>query len=704
MQINAVKLRVATDQGDFGFFVPFGKRLTIIRGNNSSGKSTLFLSLLYGLGMEEIGGGRNDTVLPYATKDHFMHQGQHMEVLASEVFVEVTNHAGETVTLRRAIRDTQRNPKLIEVLDGAHLTGQPTSSNVRPTYLHDAGGAQKAEGFHAFLEQFIGYRLPWVPTTSGGETKLYLQAIFAAVAVEQKRGWTDYIANIPFFGIRDARTRVVEFLLGLDVFDTNAARNRLNTESVEIATAWDTTYQELQRITSDAGLKLQNVPNKVSILFEPSKVTLHKLAGDEAIALPEYIGKLRTRYEELGQKVGTSGESNANEAQTALDVVTKELYRLTNLYETATATLTYQTASVREYEQFHAEALEDLARNKTALKLRNLGALVHDIELANDRCPTCHQEVDDSLLIEVVDGPQMDLETNIAYLEKQARMLDRQIAGGHKAVKETERLLRELSQKMDETRSLLNALRTDVATDATESRAVVRQQIQIELEIEKLQKAEAEVGKLGQKLDQIAGRLRSNQASRTKLPKEYYSDEDKRKIRVFEQLFRANASAFEYESAPIRDIRINDDTLVPFLANIELREINLTPASKAERPVQSTADIKADSSASDFVRLILSYLLAMHQASALPGGGGRHPGILMLDEPGQHSMAQSSQRALLQQIAGSLSLQGIVAASFDESPEVFREVTQGIDFHLVELDAKSIGPLPRSSPSESSKD
>lgn len=694
MQINAVKLRVVTGQGDFGFFVPFGKHLTIIRGNNSSGKSTLFLSLLYGLGMEEIAGGRNETVLPYATKDHFMYEGRRIEVLASEVLVEISNAAGDTVTFRRAIRDTQRSPKLIEVLDGPHLTGQPASFKSRPTYLHDAGGAQKAEGFHTFLEQFIGYRLPWVPTTSSGETKLYLQAIFAAVAVEQKRGWTDYIANIPFFGIRDARTRVVEFLLGLDVFDTNATRNRLNADSVEIASAWESTFQELQRVISDTGLKAQNIPSKVSILFDPSIVSLHKLAGDQTVVLPDYIETLRKRYEELGKKVSRSDESKGSEAQAALDTASKELYRLTNLYETATATLTYQSASVKEYEKLHAEAMEDLARNKTALKLRNLGATVHDIELARDRCPTCHQEVNDSLLIEVVDGPQMDLDTNIAYLEKQARMLDRQVAGGYKTVKETERLLREISKKMEETRSLLNSLRNDVATDATESRAVVRQQIQIELEIEKLQKAETEVATLVQKFVLIAEHLRSNQASRAKLPKEYYSDEDKRKIRVFEKLFRANASAFEYESAEIPDIRINDETLVPYLANIELREINLTPASKAVRPAQSTADIKADSSASDFVRLILSYLLALHQASALPNGGGRHPGILMLDEPGQHSMAQSSQRALLQQIAGSPSLQAIVAASFDESPEVFREVTQGIQFELIELDAKSIGPLP----------
>ncbi|WP_305825805.1 AAA family ATPase [Massilia brevitalea] len=679
MRINAVKLRVATGEGDFGFFVKFGKKLTIIRGNNSSGKSTLFLCLLYALGMEEIAGGKNEAILPYATKDHFMYEGRRIEVLASEVYLEVTNGSGEVLTFRRAIRDPQKSSKLIEVLDGTWLTDRPHTSRIRPTYLHDAGGAQKAEGFHNLLEKFLGYELPSVPTTSGGSTKLYLQAIFAAIAVEQKRGWTDYIANIPFFGIRDARTRVVEFLLDLDVFSTNAERNRLNAESVAIATAWDSAFQALQSISQDNSFDVANVPSKVSALFLTSEIVVQKRDGDELFPLHTYIAKLKSEHERIEQRTTTGPEPKSSEAESALDLGKKELFRLANLYDTAVSTLAYQRASVQEYELLYKEAADDLARNRTALKLRKLGAEEFEVALASDRCPTCHQTVEDSLLTGLIEGPQMDLETNVLYLEKQARMLERQIAGGRNAAAESDALIHDLSRKMSETREWLAALRSDVATDAVESRALIRRQVQIETEIERLQTAQAELDKLIGKFQMLAKQLQANQSRRKVVPKEYYSEEDKRKIRVFEKLFRANASSFEYESAEVKDIHVNDETLVPFLQNIELREIK--------------TDIKADSSASDFVRLILSYLLALHQASSLPGGGGRHPGILLLDEPGQHSMAQSSQRALLLQIVGAPLLQGIVAASFDESPEVFKEVTRGIEFELVELGAKSIQPL-----------
>ena len=64
----------------------------------------------------------------------------------------------------------------------------------------------------------------------------------------------------------------------------------------------------------------------------------------------------------------------------------------------------------------------------------------------------------------------------------------------------------------------------------------------------------------------------------------------------------------------------------------------------------------------------------------------------MFDEPGQHSMAVDSQHALLKQLASETSLQSIVAASFDEAEEVFRQATQGIKYTLIEWDGKLYGP------------
>jgi len=260
MIIRAVQLRINTEKGLYGFSFSFSRNLTLIRGNNSGGKSTLFNSLLYSLGMEELIGGKGERVLPYAVRDYFDDGADRVDVLSSEILVELENSIGDVVTLRRPIEDELKSSKLVEVARGPILTGALSFSDFFPTYLHDPGSAQQQEGFFHFLEGFLMLKLPRVATTSGAEAKLYLQAVFAAHAVEQKRGWTDYIATIPFYGIRDARTRVAEYVLGLGVFETISQRNKLNTEAVRIDQDWRQEADQLRREAMAAGFVLGGVP------------------------------------------------------------------------------------------------------------------------------------------------------------------------------------------------------------------------------------------------------------------------------------------------------------------------------------------------------------------------------------------------------------------------------------------------------------
>ncbi|OQS31647.1 hypothetical protein B0T39_23870 [Chromobacterium haemolyticum] len=678
MIIRGVKFRASTSEGVYGFSFNFARALTIVRAKNSSGKSTLFNSLLYGLGMEELVGGKNEKVLPYALKEHIEYDGRRILVTASEVLLEIESRSGEVVTLRRAIRDAVRDPKLIEVFTGAHVTEGEVLGEARPTYVHDGGGAKRPEGFHRFLETFLGLSLPRVPTTNGGETKLYLQAVFAALAVEQKRGWTDYIANIPFYGIRDARTKVVEFLLGLDVFETNAARNRLNAESVEIDADWRKVYEELRREANPLGTVIDGVSPTPSALFNEDEASIKRLTGSSSVRLAEHISQLRSEYAALQKQAGQYHQFSGAEAMHSVTVAMDELQGLSVLHERAMALHVEQRVSLKDYETLLAEANEDLERNKTAAKLRDLGAK-HDVATAVGKCPTCNQPVEDTLFAGAVTGPQMDLATNIAYLESQRRMLMRQIVGLKTDLQASEVRVSELSTRIASKRDLLTAMRGDVTSGATESKAIVRRQVQIEVEVEALERLQTKASELFARLGQIAVRMSANQAARRAMPKEAYSTTDIESINRFQLNFRANAGSFGYESAPIREVEIGKDTLVPCLAQMELREIR--------------TDIKSDSSASDFVRLIWSYLLALHQTSENSSSPGNHPGLLMFDEPGQHSMAVDSQHALLKQLASEKSLQSIVAASFDEAEEVFRQATQGIQYTLIEWDGKLLRPL-----------
>lgn len=683
MNIRAIKLRIATAVGEFGFKFQFGRGLTVIRGSNSSGKSTLFNCLIYGLGMEELIGGKGEKVLNYAVKDYFLQGETRTQVDMSEVLLELENASGRIVTLRRAIRDAVRHPKLVEVFEGAHLTADAVLGASRPTYLFDAGSAQKEEGFFHFLEEFMGYQLPLVQTTAGGMAKLYLQTIFAALAVEQKRGWTDYIANVPFFGIRDARIRVTEFLLGLSVFERQAQRARLDAESVTIDSDWRKAYDTLRQAATANGVVVEGLSSSATAMFDASTVRLVKSNGKTQTSLADHVSAMRAEHAALGAKAEAYGKASGAEALQELDSASAELQRLSVLHERATTNLTLQKASLAELRQLLTEASEDLERNKTALKLRVLGAQM-ELEVATDHCPTCHQAVEDTLLSGIVSGPQMDLDTNIKYLDSQRLMLQSQINGALEEIRQSEIAVADVAARLAATHDYRNSLRGDVSNGVAESRAIVRRQIQIELELSNLKAFELQAASLLATLGEVADRLSSNQTARRALPKETYSSADMSRIALFEKFFRSNASSFGYESAAINDIRISLDTLTPILSEIELRQIIKT---------KGQTSLTADSSASDFVRLIWSYLLALHQTSVMRGFEGHHPGILLMDEPGQHSMRSISQHALLQLLSGQGSLQSIVAASFDENESVFLEATAGLKFELIRWEGKVIQPL-----------
>lgn len=684
MIIRAIRLTIQTQQGQYGFAFAFSRCLTVIRGSNSSGKSTFFNSLLYALGMEELIGGKGAHVLPYAVRDYFDDADQRIEVTSSEILVEIENRKGDVVTLRRPIRDEIKDNKLIEIANGAVLTENRLFDGATPSYLHDPGSAQRQEGFYHFLEKFLSLELPRVATTNGPEVKLYLQAIFAAHAVEQKRGWTDYIANIPFYGIRDARTRVAEYILGLGVFQTISLRNRLNVEAVAIDQDWRRIVDELRREASTLGFVLENVPPQPKVAFKTDDTRLSRPTESGSLSLHEYIDRLLAEHVSIRKNSESKTAPSNTDRVNEIEAVEQEAQSLSVLHERATSNLALQRASLAEYEELLRESKTDLDRNKAAQKLQQLGAN-QAVELAAGLCPTCHQPVEDTLLRESLTGPQMDLQTNIGYLESQSRMLQRQISGVTDGINQSLAMIAGLTARLVSKRDHAATLRNELGSSTQQSKAIVRRQVLIEVEVESLQRLEASAAQHSASLKDIADRLASNQLARRELPSRQYTAADETKISLFEKNFRANAGSFGYESVSnISEIEISRESLVPGLAQIELREIL--------RKKQKT-DIKADSSASDFVRLIWSYLLGLYQTSTNPHTPGNHLGLILFDEPGQHSMSLESQRELLLRLAGEKSLQSIVAASFDESESVFKDVTENVPHQLISWDGKLIRRL-----------
>lgn len=102
LKIKAIKLEVNTTSGLYGAQFQFDNGLNIIRGDNSSGKSSLFQSIIYALGFEELLGGKNEKTMQSALKDQVeFPKDKFHQIVQSYVYLEIENES--IITIRRGV-------------------------------------------------------------------------------------------------------------------------------------------------------------------------------------------------------------------------------------------------------------------------------------------------------------------------------------------------------------------------------------------------------------------------------------------------------------------------------------------------------------------------------------------------------------------------------------------------------------------------
>ena len=678
LQLERFKIVLNTTGGEYGFECEFKSGLNIVRGNNSSGKSTLVNSLIYSLGMEEILGGKGEKTLPYALKEYVESEKKDkIKIVSSYVYLQISNKNSDVVTLKRAINSTDKDTKLIEVIHGGYLSGKDREFEISPKYLHDKGSAQNAaSGYFTFLENFVGLSLPFVPGANGAEVKLYIQTIFSALLIEQKRGWTDYIANTPYYAIRDVRTKIVEFILGLDVFKNERVKSSLTSDLADIQSKWSEEKVKIGLLEENHSINVIGVKRTADDMFDPQLVTIIKQVGDSTFVLSDYIVELVRKIEAIDEAENKTREDVSIDLIEAYESSKAELDQLVSMLDSANAEIRLSKSRLTEYLSIRSEIEKDLEKNKIAKKLKKFGA-ESGLSLALDSCPACHQHVDDALFLADTLIQPMSIDENVKYLDNQKKMVSRYILGLEKTISKLDSQVREYSENVSDKRAVCLSFKKQIRLSGNAEEADLRVKLQLELKVENLLKAEKVINSSINKLVNFSNEFRNVKAKLAGLPDRKSSIEDVKKYNKFQSHFRNYASFFNYKSAPTSDIEINRDTLFPYLAGLELREVN--------------TDIKSDSSASDFVRLIWAYLLAVYSASEELGGN--HPGLVLFDEPGQHSMGVTSVNALLATISKQRNIQGIVAASFDESDEVFGESVHGVNHHLIECGYKLLKPV-----------
>jgi AAA domain len=627
LRLRHFRMRAMTHNGLYGTDIPFEPGLNIIWADNTKGKSTCMQGMLYALGLEKMLSPRREIPLPHAMTRYLRNDDDTSEeIIESNVSLEIENGAGQIITVHRTVVNNLVDNRLITVQYGPGLTGSSISLKRRDFFVIDGGAAQREDGFHRFLEDFLGWSLPAVSRYDGPEGKLYLETIFPLFWIEQKSGWSAIPAAIPtYLKIREVQKRAVEFIMDLDVYQLELKRQRLRERIDQNTHEWNSYIEELDRYAKRNFCKIDALPHKPTVMVEEiRKSYVGVIDGDQWMPLKDVVYNLRKRLSELSKlpvvTVGASAEALTQELEAlnkeveAQNRLRIELYKAKQLKEVDISSLERRIKSISH----------DIQKNQDVQKLHRYSGRSN--VFPPDRCPTCEQSLVDSLLSQRVVATVMPIEDNIEYLRSQIKMfegiLEREKAELQKLMIRSE----DARQSLMNLYSRIRTVRSDlVSSTGTPSAAAVEERVRIETRIRELEAVQDSFEEIVERMVLLAEALALILREMQELPREKMSLEDHRKFRDLTEVMRSLAKGFGFSTFNPEELEIDEDTY---------------------RPQKEGYEIGFETSASDAIRLKWAYQFGLLELGRKHPTN--HPMLLVLDEPRQQSSSRVSFGKLLE--------------------------------------------------------
>lgn len=656
LKIEALKINVHTSRGLFGTSISFSDGLNILRAKNSTGKSSCINAILYALGMEELLGGVNGKTMKPVLREEVFFEDKKYDVLESNVILQISSQSGNSITITRWITSSTKDERLVEVQFGPYLT-EHMVYEAKDYYVHLPGSAVNKAGFHTFLSDFIGWKLPNVPTFDGKDRLLYIQILFPLFFIEQIKGWSSFYAQpLTNYGIRDISTRALEFILGLDVLENSRKKEELKIEQTVLIKEWRSISELMINKVNSIGGVVQNLSEKPDLLSKH-----HIFVYNDS----QELVSLSSRIIELKEK----NYSKRNIIRSIKEVEKEHEAKVSKVEENVLVLQNEANIVRREInsEQLNKEALEynilqlknDLKANQDAQRLYKLGSEKKS-SVAKGMCPTCNQKINDTLLPQDIDIRPMTIEENISYIKDQLNVLEFGVIQSRNIITLKEKKLRALERSLKEERKKLRMIKSELREDPRLlSETDIEELLKRKWEIKELESVAEEIEHLETQLEEIRSRWEEYLKEKDKLPTEFFSESDKLKLKKFEESFVDYLKEFGFSSTPLTDISISLDKYTPVVKGL---------------------DVKFDSSASDYIRLIWAFTLALENVTVKISGN--HPKLIVMDEPGQQQMDVKNIGSLFKALAG-LGGQSVIATSLTNKE--ISELTNGLTANVVDL-------------------
>lgn len=602
----------------YGFEFSFCNGLNIIKGQNSSGKSSVLSCIYYNLGMEQLlgMGTSKSSLLDKCLTSEFTYKEITYTITQSTINLEIENENGQTALLQRiALSPSSEDRNHISItMDG----------NTKKYFLHSVNDHTDKRGFYTWLQVFLGIELPKEQESS--KHTLYLQNIFSGCFIEQTKGWSDFMSQMPSFNIKDARRKLVEYLLSLDCLDNDIEKDRLKSKRASLIEEWDSTQRDFFRVERS----LSYIPEGLAKKYEKSRVGyLNKLKLkvmiesewlDISIATDGVIRELETlrKSNRFHEKRRDATELNGNRKKLKI-----RLLKLNRVISSLDRAYTTEKEKIRHYNEHLSNLKEEKSSLIGASKVDELLSQLSDSE----KCPLCESNISLATLGGHV--TKSDYENSLHFIDSKISMIDNYLDSFINYDNEYDKSKRYYMSVLDDVRNQLSDIDKDLNSniDGASYRAQVRAELIMSSLLEKLKHLDYEFNQFRESLEHCNKNIIDIDIDIKELQSSSFLDDNK--VTQFEELFRLYLSKFHYTSNAIHKVKIQKKGFYKAFPCV------FSSSANSDQP------IRLASSASDFIRAEWAYYLALLQQSK------KHPGILIFDEPGQHAMSLYSMISLL---------------------------------------------------------
>lgn len=611
--VNKLKYTIkCADNSTYGALVEFKKGLNVIYGPNSVGKSSIITGILYGLGAEKGLGIFKLKDNPF--KPEFYEKIEKKNIIESYILLEISN-SHETITIKRNIIGKTN----ICIVKKCELE-QFYTINDSKSYII-GNGTMDEHGFQKFLFNFLNWEIVEVVGYDGENTKLYFENLVPLFFVEQKAGWSQIQARqITRYNIRDVKKISFEYLLGLGKFNVHL----LELEKKEISNKIKSLKTELD-LKRDYILTLGNATVSDNNVLIIDRIGFGRYEINDLIC---HIENLLKEKEEKIQAIYDKKDLFDSSANSKRD----KLRQILNLKTLALEKKRDLVREINSYKNYIAKIEINKKKNKQLEQIQKL-----NLELNITRCPVCESKLgsNDESHCRLCKSEISSISTateNLLFLEDEKSSFVKILGARELELEKTLQIIQNLSS--DET-YLKNMLDFQMKTYLGQ-------------EIQNLRELATEIDKLYSDILSYKGLLSKWEDLEPLMHK--IDEAEKRKKQIENEIKDYNKSTTDQDILnTIKNFLISNSKELHLFTSSKLTNDIKLEMSDNYTPSLEFYDISNISSSSDYIRIILSYYLALLQTSVKLFNVERikYPNLLILDEPKQQNLDDSAIKAFV---------------------------------------------------------